>query len=240
VNNILEVKGLSKSYGSLLVLENVDFTVPAGQSLGIVGPNGAGKSTLLSLINGTEPATGGSISINGKDVSRFGPEVRTKMGVGRTFQIPRPFANMTVFENALAGSAFGTGLTRIEAEKKAIEALEVSELMDWANTKAGQLPLLARKRLELARALATNPSLLLLDEIAGGLTEAECDTLIKTISQLRDSGVTIIWIEHVVHALVAVVGRLICLASGQIVSDGTPEEVMKSPEVLSVYLGGVK
>jgi branched-chain amino acid transport system ATP-binding protein len=240
VNNILEVKGLSKSYGSLLVLENVDFTVPAGQSLGIVGPNGAGKSTLLSLINGTEPATGGSISINGKDVSRFGPEVRTKMGVGRTFQIPRPFANMTVFENALAGSTFGTGLTRIEAEKKAIEALEVSELMDWANTKAGQLPLLARKRLELARALATNPSLLLLDEIAGGLTEAECDTLIKTISQLRDSGVTIIWIEHVVHALVAVVGRLICLASGKIVSDGTPEEVMKSPEVLSVYLGGVK
>jgi branched-chain amino acid transport system ATP-binding protein len=240
VNNILEVKGLSKSYRNLQVLENVDFTVPAGQSLGIIGPNGAGKSTLLSLINGTEPATGGSVSINGKDVSRFGPEVRTIMGVGRTFQIPRPFANMTVFENALAGSAFGSGLSRIGAERKAIEALEVSELMDWANTKAGQLPLLARKRLELARALATNPSLLLLDEIAGGLTEAECDTLIKTISQLRDSGVTIIWIEHVVHALVAVVGRLICLASGQIVSDGTPGEVMKSPEVLSVYLGGVK
>ena len=238
MNNAIEVNGLAKSYGSLQVLESVTFAVPSGQAIGIVGPNGAGKSTLLSIINGTEKSSQGSLFIHGVDVTTSDSEARTKLGVGRTFQIPRPFTDLTVFENVLTGSLFGAGLQRRAAEEKALEALEVAGLMHYANESAGKLPLLARKRLELARALATNPNILLLDEIAGGLTEAECESLIETISSLRDSGITIVWIEHVVQALTAVVSRLVCLASGTLIADGDPKEVMQSPEVLNVYLGG--
>ena len=238
MNNAIEVKQIAKSYGSLQVLESVTFAVPSGQAIGIVGPNGAGKSTLLSIINGTEKSTRGSLFIHGVDVTASDSEARTKLGVGRTFQIPRPFTDLTVFENVLTGSLFGAGLGRRAAEEKALEALEVAGLTHYANESAGKLPLLARKRLELARALATNPNILLLDEIAGGLTEAECASLIETISSLRDSGITIVWIEHVVQALTAVVSRLVCLASGTLIADGDPKEVMQSPEVLNVYLGG--
>ncbi|MGV3712867.1 ABC transporter ATP-binding protein [Pseudolysinimonas sp.] len=228
---------MAKSYGALKVLTDVDFTVPTGQALGIVGPNGAGKSTLLSVINGTERATSGSVHFDGRDVTRLGPEWRARHGIGRTFQIPRPFTNLTVFENALAGASYGAGLRGKAADERAIHALELSGMIELANTPAGRLPLLARKRLELARALATDPRLLLLDEIAGGLTEAECDSLVETISALRDEGITIIWIEHVVKALLAVVTRLVCLASGTLIADGEPDAVMASPEVRRVYLG---
>lgn len=234
---LLEVRSIAKSYGALHVLTDVDFAVPTGQALGIVGPNGAGKSTLLSVINGTERATAGFVRFDGRDVTKLGPEWRAKHGIGRTFQIPRPFTNLTAFENAVAGASYGAGLHGRAADERAIQALELSGMVDLANTPAGRLPLLARKRLELARALATDPRLLLLDEIAGGLTEAECDSLVETISALRDQGITIIWIEHVVKALLAVVGRLVCLASGTLIADGDPEAVMASPEVRKVYLG---
>lgn len=237
VTSLLEVRSVAKSYGALKVLTDVDFTVPTGQALGIVGPNGAGKSTLLSVINGTERATSGSVHFDGRDVTRLGPEWRARHGIGRTFQIPRPFTNLTVFENALAGASYGAGLRGKAADERAIHALELSGMIELANTPAGRLPLLARKRLELARALATDPRLLLLDEIAGGLTEAECDSLVETISALRDEGITIIWIEHVVKALLAVVTRLVCLASGTLIADGEPDAVMASPEVRRVYLG---
>jgi branched-chain amino acid transport system ATP-binding protein len=238
VKSLLEIKSVAKSYGALQVLTEIDFTVPSGQSLGIVGPNGAGKSTLLSVINGTERASSGSVFFEGRDVTRLGPEVRARSGMGRTFQIPRPFTHLTVFENALAGASYGARLQGKAADEQALHALELAGMTAVANTPAGRLPLLARKRLELARALATDPKLLLLDEIAGGLTEAECDSLVETITALRDSGITIIWIEHVVKALVAVVERLVCLASGTLIADGKPDEVMKSPEVRRVYLGG--
>lgn len=236
--SLLEVRSVAKSYGALQVLTEIDLAVPAGQALGIVGPNGAGKSTLLSVINGTERASSGSVVFDGRDVTRLGPEVRAKIGIGRTFQIPRPFTNLTAFENALSGASYGAGLRGRAADDRALQALEQSGMLALANTPAGKLPLLARKRLELARALATDPSLLLLDEIAGGLTEAECDSLVETISALRDSGITIIWIEHVVKALLAVVDRLVCLASGTLIADGKPDEVMGSAEVRRVYLGG--
>lgn len=236
--SLLEVRSVAKSYGALQVLTEIDLGVPAGQALGIVGPNGAGKSTLLSVINGTERASAGSMVFDGRDVTRLGPEVRAKIGIGRTFQIPRPFTNLTVFENALSGASYGAGLRGRAADARALQALEQSGMLALANTPAGKLPLLARKRLELARALATDPSLLLLDEIAGGLTEAECDSLVETIGALRDSGITIIWIEHVVKALLAVVDRLVCLASGTLIADGKPDEVMGSAEVRRVYLGG--
>lgn len=237
MNNILELRGIAKSYGSLRVLDDVTFTVPTGQAVGIVGPNGAGKSTLLSVISGTESATAGEVRFQDRDVTRLATEQRTYLGVGRSFQVPLPFAHLTVFENALVGATFGAGLRRRAAEDKALEALELSGLTPHANTAADQLPLLGRKRLELARALATDPSLLLLDEIAGGLTDAECESLVETVIGLRDSGITIVWIEHVVHALMAVVARLLCLASGTVIADGEPEAVMKSPAVLEVYMG---
>lgn len=235
--SLLEVISVAKSYGSLQVLTEIDLIVPTGQALGVVGPNGAGKSTLLSVINGTERASAGSVIFDGRDVTAQGPELRARAGIGRTFQIPRPFENLTVFENALSGASYGAGLRGKAADEQALNALELAGMIELANTPAGKLPLLARKRLELARALATDPRLLLLDEIAGGLTEAECDSLIETISGLRDSGITIIWIEHVVKALLAVVDRLVCLASGTLVADGKPDEVMNSPEVRRVYLG---
>jgi branched-chain amino acid transport system ATP-binding protein len=219
------------------VLTEIDLAVPAGQALGIVGPNGAGKSTLLSVINGTERASSGTVEFNGRDVTRLPPEVRARRGMGRTFQIPRHFTHLTVFENALSGASYGAGLRGRAADDQALHALELSGMLGVANTTAGKLPLLGRKRLELARALATNPRLLLLDEIAGGLTEAECDSLVETIISLRDSGITIIWIEHVVKALLAVVERLVCLAAGTLIADGRPDAVMSSPEVRKVYLG---
>lgn len=237
METILEVRSVAKSYGALQVLTDIDFTVPTGQALGIVGPNGAGKSTLLSVINGTERATAGSVHFAGRDVTRLGPEWSARHGIGRTFQIPRPFTHLTVFENALAGANYGAGLRGRAADDRAIQALELAGMIPLANTPAGRLPLLARKRLELARALATDPQLLLLDEIAGGLTEAECDSLVETITALRDQGITIIWIEHVVRALLAVVGRLVCLASGTLIADGDPGDVMASDRVREVYLG---
>ena len=237
VTDILHVDGVAKSFGKLRVLEDVSFTVPTGQPVGIVGPNGAGKSTLLSIVSGSEKASEGKVFLNGKDVTNLPPEKRTALGIGRTFQIPRPFGGLTVFQNVLAGATFGAGLHGREAEEKALEALDVSGLLPVSNQPAGGLPLLSRKRLELARALATQPNVVLLDEIAGGLTEAECDDLVVTIKQLISAGVTVVWIEHVVHALLAVVERIICLASGKVVADGPSQEVMKSDEVLQVYLG---
>lgn len=237
MSEVLRVDGVNKSYGKLQVLEDISFAVPSGQPLGIVGPNGAGKSTLLSIISGSEKASAGHVYLGGVNVTRFSAEKRTSLGVGRTFQIPRPFGGLTVFQNVLAGATFGAGLRGRAAEQKALESLELSGLISKSNDLAGGLPLLSRKRLELARSLATNPSLMLLDEIAGGLTEAECDELIVTIKELISSGVTVVWIEHVVHALLAVVERIICLASGKVVADGPSEEVMKSEEVLRVYLG---
>lgn len=237
MSEALRVEGIAKSFGKLQVLDDVSFAVPSGQPLGIVGPNGAGKSTLLSIISGAEKASSGQVYLDGNDVSKYSAEKRTSIGIGRTFQVPRPFGGLSVFQNVLTGATFGAGLRGHAAEQKALESLELSGLMPKSNDLAGGLPLLSRKRLELARALATNPSIMLLDEIAGGLTEAECDELIVTIRQLVDSGVTVVWIEHVVHALLEVVDRIVCLAAGKVVADGPSAEVMQSEEVLKVYLG---
>lgn len=237
MSTILQVTGLSKRFGKVVTAEDVSFSVERGKALGIVGPNGAGKSTLLSLITGVLPADAGTIVYDGKDITRMSPGARSDMGIARSFQIPRPFVDMTVFENVYVGAAFGGGERGQAGYNSSAQALEVTGLMDKANMPAGMLRLLDRKRLELARALATEPQLILLDEIAGGLTEKEIPPLIQMIKDLRDSGVTVIWIEHIVHALLAVVDELMCLAAGKILAIGDPHEVMKSPEVIEVYLG---
>jgi branched-chain amino acid transport system ATP-binding protein len=233
---LLEVTGVAKSFGHVVTARDVSFAVDRGQALGVVGPNGAGKSTLLSMVTGTLPVDAGRIRYDGHDVTRASAADRSARGIGRTFQVPRPFGGLTVFENALVGASFG-GRAGRQATSQAWEALDVSGLGHLANTQAGALRLLDRKRLELARALATKPQLLLLDEIAGGLTDRELPALIELIRTIRDNGMAVVWIEHIVHALLQVVDELMCLALGDVVASGDPHTVMASPQVAAVYLG---
>jgi len=233
---VLELSGVSKRYGALTVTDDVSFTLEDGVALGIIGPNGAGKSTLFNLISGTHRVNEGRVRFLGQDVTQTGAAERCRAGIARSFQIPHPFIGMTVYENLLVADAFGTTQGH-SPEERCREILDQTGLLQKANQPAGSLMLLERKRLELARALATDPKLLLLDEIAGGLTEGECKSLVETIRAIRDRGVSIIWIEHVVHALTAVVGRLIVVDYGRIIADGLPSEVMEMPVVKDIYLG---
>ncbi|RBY84691.1 ABC transporter ATP-binding protein [Blastococcus sp. TF02A-26] len=234
---LLEVAGVGKRFGRLTVLDDVSFSIAPGEAFGIVGPNGAGKSTLLNVVNGVLRPDGGTVRFDGADVTRADAAARCRAGIGRSYQIPRPFGGMTVFENALVAASFGGGHTGRAAAEAAHRALETAGLADAANTPAGSLRLLDRKRLELARALATDPRLVLLDEIAGGLTEAEVPALVETVRDLVRAGVAVVWIEHVVHALVAVVTRLMCLTYGRVLAVGDPHAVLADPQVVEVYLG---
>ncbi len=234
---LLSVSGLQKSFGAVVVADATSFDVTEGEAIGILGPNGAGKTSLFNLITGTLRPDGGKISFAGADITTNSAAARCKMGIARSFQIPQPFGGMTVFENALVGATQGAGLTGDKAEAHALSVLEETGLLPKANARAGTLTLLERKRLELTRALSAKPKLLLLDEIAGGLTEAECHSLIDTIKTIHARGTTIIWIEHVVHALLAVVERLIVIDFGKKIAEGAPKTIMESPEVKEIYLG---
>ena len=238
MSHLLEVDGISKRFGGYQVIEEFSFHVAEGDALGIVGPNGAGKTTLLNLVAGEFRPDSGSIRLDGEDVSRLASHQRCRLGIGRTAQIPRPFGGLTVFENVLVGATFGAG-GRLSgsADQAAADALATAGMLAKANVLAGSLTLLERKRLELARALATSPRLLLLDEIAGGLTEAEVLELVDTITAIRASGVTIVWIEHIVHALLRVVNRMMAVDIGRKLIEGDPHAVMASDEVRAVYLG---
>jgi branched-chain amino acid transport system ATP-binding protein len=234
----LEITDVAKSYGSLSVLGSVSLAVAAGEAVGVVGPNGAGKTTLLDLLTGTGRCDAGRVLLQGRDVTRLPPPSRARMGLSRTFQVPRPLANLTVFENALVGATRAAGLRGRQAYGTAYEALTLAGMAGQANTPAGSLRLLDRKRLELARALAMRPRVLLLDEIAGGLSDAETEALIGTIRAVNSAGTAIIWVEHVLRVLTAVVTRLVCLANGQVIADGAPSEVLGSDEVRASFLGG--
>jgi branched-chain amino acid transport system ATP-binding protein len=234
---ILELQNVSKSFGALTVTDDVSFAVAEGEALGIIGPNGAGKSTLFNLIAGNILPDAGAVRFAGGDVTSEPPMRRCVRGIGRTFQIPQPFEKLTVFENLLVAAAFGSQKREAEVAERCAEILGEAGLAGRANQPAGALGLLQRKRLELARALATDPKLLLLDEIAGGLTEGECHSLVETIRGVRKRGVSIIWIEHVLHALNAVVDRLLVLNFGKVIGVGKPDEIMASREVREIYLG---
>lgn len=234
---ILEIAGLSKSFGSVRAADSILLAVRSGETLGIIGPNGAGKSSLFNLITGDLKPDAGEIRLNGKDVTRSAPHERCRMGIARSYQIPHPFENLTVFENLLVGAAFGQDKREHEVTDLCAEILERTNLLHRANIPAGALTLLERKRLELARALATGPQVLLLDEIAGGLTEGEIGELVATIRGINGSGVTIVWIEHIVAALLAVVGRLVVLNFGRKIAEGDPQTVMHSQEVREIYTG---
>lgn len=235
--SLLTLSSVSKSFGALTVADDVSFEVAAGEALGIIGPNGAGKSTLFNLITGNIAPDAGSIVLDGVDVSRKPPMQRVAAGVGRSFQIPQPFTHLSVYENLLVAAQFGGGRHGADAGPFCMEILGRTGLADVADAASGGLSLLQRKRLELARAMATSPRVILLDEIAGGLTDGECISLIETIKSIHAEGTAIIWIEHVLHALNSVVERLMVLNFGKMLMIGDPGEVMATPEVREIYLG---
>ncbi len=235
---LLEAKGVAKRFGALQVLSGVDFTMSQGEAVGIVGPNGAGKTTFLSVLSGAHAASEGRIAFLGKDITAIPAMQRCHMGLVRTHQIPRPFSAMTVFENVHVAAVHNGGRGREAAYQAALEALDLCGMMPIANRQADTIGLLDRKRLELARAVAADPKLLLLDEIGGGLTESEAEELVQTISKLAQRGISIIWIEHIVHVLLKIARRLICMDAGRIIADGDPQAVMSHPEVVKAYLGG--
>jgi len=234
---LLSLSQVSKSYGSVKVTDDLSLALAPGEALGIIGPNGAGKTTLFNLIGGNVRPDAGTLAFAGRDITGLDAAARCRGGIGRSYQIPHPFAGMTVFENVLVGATFGAGHGEKAGRPVAVRALERTGLLAKANRLAGSLPLLDRKRLELARALATEPTLLLLDEIAGGLTEHEVRELIDCIQDIRAEGIALIWIEHIVHALLAVVDRIAVINVGRLLTAGEPAQVMASPEVRAVYMG---
>jgi branched-chain amino acid transport system ATP-binding protein len=234
---LLVLHEVSKSYGAVKVTDGISLSVEEGETLGILGPNGAGKTTLFNLISGDVRADHGRIEYDGRDVTELKPHQRCHAGIGRSYQVPQPFGNMTVFENLVAAACFGARQPERQAWATAHEVLQQTALLPQANRPAGTLRLLDRKRLELARALATRPRLLLLDEIAGGLTEHEASELVEELRRIKSSGVTMIWIEHVVHALLAIADRLFVINFGQQLAEGTPQRVMSDVQVRRVYMG---
>lgn len=235
--DILRLEEVSFAYGALRVTDKVSLSLPQGRALGVIGPNGAGKSTLLDLITGTRRAASGRIIFLGQDITGLSPQARSDLGIARSFQIPRPFPGMTVYENVLVGATHGGRRAEGPAARVALRVLEETGLMPRANEPAARLRLLDRKRLELARALATEPRLLLLDEVAGGLSDMECQSFIALLRDIRDRGTTMIWIEHIVHALIAVVSHLFVLDQGAQIAEGAPATVLADPGVRRVYLG---
>lgn len=237
MNEILKLSGICKRFGSLLAIDNLSMTLNDGEALGVIGPNGSGKTTMFNILTGIIDADQGQLFFQGAEITRLRAFERCRRGMARSFQIPNAFAGMSVFENLLVGAVFGDGKREKAVYSRCARILEETGLLAKSNVRAGRLTLLDRKRLELARALSTNPRVLLLDEIAGGLTEQECRILIKQITRIRERGVSIIWIEHVVHALLAVVDRLIVINFGKKIDDGEPQTVMASGAVKDIYLG---
>lgn len=238
MSELLSARGLTKRFGAQTVLDGVDFSVHRGEAIGIVGPNGAGKTTMLAALSGSLPVSAGTVRYQGRDVTALDAARRCRLGIARSHQVPRPFGGMTVFENTLTAALHGGGFGRAQAQERSVEALALCGMLPVANRRAESLGLLDRKRLELTRALATDPSLLLLDEIGGGLTDGEAAELVDTIKTLALRGITIVWIEHIVHVLVQVARRLVCMDAGRVIADGTPEAVLSDRTVVTAYLGG--
>ena len=234
---ILELDNVSKAFGAVVVADRQSWSLQQGEALGVIGPNGAGKTSMFNLVTGALPLDSGAIRLDGQDITRWPAARRCRAGIARSFQVPQPFSGMTVFQNAYVAATQGAGLSAGEADALCLDVLERTGLLRKGNVMAGSLTLLERKRLELARALCAKPRVLLLDEIAGGLTENECQSLIGTILDVRATGVSIVWIEHVVHALLAVVDRLIVIDFGAKIAEGEPQAVMDSRQVREIYLG---
>jgi branched-chain amino acid transport system ATP-binding protein len=233
---LLAVKGVSKSFSGLRAVENVSFDVPEGKIVGLIGPNGAGKTTCFNMIAGVYKPNAGEILLNGERINGRRPDEICKRGVGRTFQIVKPFAGLSVLDNVVVG-ALNAASTIAAARQKADEVLEILGLASKRSQAASTLTLPDRKRLEVARALATQPKILLLDEVMAGLRPTEIDQMVGVLHDLNKRGLTILLIEHVMRAVMALSGNVIVLHHGELISHGTPDQVAKDPKVLECYLG---
>ncbi len=235
--DILQVLGLSRSFGAVTVASDVHFNVAEGEILGVIGPNGAGKTSLFGMLSGHVAPSEGKLVFRGDDITALVSHERARLGIARTFQIPRPFGQMTVFDNLRVAATFAGGLQGAEATEWIERSLAITGLTRYAETVAGRLPLLVRKRHELARALAMRPKLLLIDEVAAGLTESEVSDFIAIVRRIRNMGTTVVWIEHVIRTMLTATDRLMALAGGKVLAIGKPLEVINLPEVKRVYLG---
>ncbi len=238
MSEIIQFDNVSSGYGRTKILDGLSFSVQKGEVFGVIGPNGSGKTTMLNTLAGLIRPFTGKIIYQNRDISGLPPYARCHIGIGRTFQIPRPFVSMTVLENVMVATIHGAGLRKKEAKGVAEHCLETVGLIEKKSMKAGALPLLELKKLEVARALGTKPILLLLDEVAAGLTEAEVEDVMKMVEQLRNPEQSIIWIEHVLKVMKDSTDRLMCMAEGKNVICGLPDEVIRSAIVEEIYLGG--
>lgn len=236
---LLEGKGVTRHFGGLAATKNVDFYMAEGEIVGLIGPNGAGKTTIFNLISGSLVPTAGIIKFKGEIISGLKPFQICRMGIARTFQLVQLFGNMTVLENVLAASFFGVSERRSEevVEREAIECLDFVGLSNLASITVKELTIADQKRLEIARALATRPELLLIDEVMAGLNPSEANEAIMLIKDMRDRGITIFMIEHVMRAIMGISDRIIVLHHGSTISEGSPEEVSRDKKVIEVYLG---
>jgi branched-chain amino acid transport system ATP-binding protein len=237
MTEILAVAHLTKEFGRVRALDRVSFAVEPGELLGLVGPNGAGKTTLFNLLTGGSKPDNGTIAFDGKNITGKSPAMRCRLGIGRTYQVPKPFPRLTVYENVLVGAAHGGGESLPEGRSKAHDILELTGLAHRKSHFPGALNSLECKLLELARALGTNPKLLLLDEIASGVTGSELRQVMGIVRKLHEKGITIVWVEHIPKMMTHGVERLMVLAEGRILASGKPRDVVSDQEVVDVYLG---
>jgi branched-chain amino acid transport system ATP-binding protein len=239
VTNIIEVNRVSKDFGGLRALDGITFSIQAGEILGLIGPNGAGKTTLFNIIAGTFPPSGGTIRFNSEDITALGARDVCHRGISRTYQLVRPFSSLSVYENALVGFHFGKpkGAGSGTAEKEVVDVLQLTGLLAKANVPAKNLTLVGRKQLEIARALATRPQVLLLDEAISGLNHTETEGMMDLIRQIRERGITVFMIEHIMKAVMGLSDRILVLSFGQLIAQGTPGEVSSNKDVIEAYLG---
>lgn len=237
VVTVLNVQDIGISFGNNHVLKSLSLDLGESEILGVIGPNGAGKTVMLNILTGIMKPAKGQIFFQGENITHLSTTERCRKGIGRTFQVPRPFEKMTVFENILVGSVYGNRKSERESRVKALEIMDTIKLTEKKGWFAGKLGLLDRKRLEIGRALASNPKVLLFDEVAGGLTESEVSNILEMVRMVKEQGISVIWIEHVLKTMREGTDRVLCIAEGRNVICGIPEEVMRSKEVHDVYLG---